>query len=61
MQYVTQSRMQLAHASLLEGKQSVAAIAETAAYRSELAFHKAFKQTMGIDPGAVRRSKGAAT
>ena len=61
MVYVTKWRMQLADEALLERRQSVAAIAEAAGYRSEVAFRKAFTKTTGIGPGAVRRNRGTAT
>jgi AraC-like DNA-binding protein len=55
MAYVTQWRMQRAYEWLRAGELSVAEIAERSGYQSEPAFRKAFRQHMGVGPGAVRR------
>lgn len=56
MHYVAGWRMQRAYDVLAEGRQSVAAVAETFGYQSEASFSKAFKQHVGVGPGAVRKS-----
>lgn len=55
MLYVTHWRMHQARDSLQHTNQSIAQIAEQSGYQSEAAFNKAFKRTMGITPGALRR------
>lgn len=55
MQYVTRWRMQVAYESLRNSKTSVAVIAEQSGYQTEASFRKAFKETTGAGPGAVRR------
>lgn len=55
MQYLTSWRMRKARELLRESRLSTAAIAEQIGYRSEAAFSKAFKKTVGIGPGAYRR------
>jgi len=48
--------MQLAHERLQrDDSESVAAIADDLGYGSKASFRKAFKQLMGVGPGAVRR------
>ncbi len=54
MRYLTQWRMQLARAKLLENKISLAELAEQLGYQSEAAFARAFKRIMGIPPGNVK-------
>lgn len=55
MRYVTWWRMQLARARLLEGKQTISAIAAALGYESEAAFGRAFKRVFGLSPGGIRR------
>ncbi len=55
MQYLTQLRMRHAR-ELLRSDQSTGMIAATVGYHSEAAFHRAFKKTYGVGPGAYRRS-----
>lgn len=55
MQYLTMWRMQMARSNLRETKLDMAAIAARSGYRSEIAFSKAFKRTVGKAPGAFRR------
>lgn len=55
MAYVTHWRMQRAYALLRAGQLSVAEIAERSGYQAEAAFRKAFRQHVGVGPGAVRR------
>jgi AraC-like DNA-binding protein len=57
MQYVTGWRMQVAFEKLRPGKESVALIAEQSGYQTEASFRKAFKNQLGIGPGAVRRGQ----
>ncbi|PHS69271.1 MAG: hypothetical protein COB23_06525 [Methylophaga sp.] len=57
MYYVAHWRMQRAHEMLVTSNKSIAQIAEYFTYQSEASFRKAFKQHMGIPPGAVRKSK----
>ncbi|MEM8933106.1 MAG: AraC family transcriptional regulator, partial [Acidobacteriota bacterium] len=54
MSYLTRLRMQRARV-LLRGDASTAAIGEQVGYRSEAAFHRAFKKAFGLGPGAYRR------
>lgn len=56
MTYVAHWRMQRAYEWLRTTDRSVAAIAECCGYQTEAAFRKAFKQHMGVGPGAVRRT-----
>lgn len=55
MRYVTRLRMQRA-SLLLRSAQSTGAIAEAVGYQSEAAFHRVFKRTFGVGPGAYRRT-----
>lgn len=57
MQYVTRWRMQVAFEKLRKKQNSVAQVTEQSGYQSEASFSKAFKQHMGVGPGAVRRSR----
>ncbi|MEP2717089.1 AraC family transcriptional regulator [Pseudophaeobacter sp.] len=59
MQYLTGWRMQLARAQLLDGGQSLAAIAQGLGYQSEPAFSRAFKRVYGLPPGRLRQQRGA--
>jgi AraC-like DNA-binding protein len=56
MQYVTRWRMQVALDWLRTDDVPVAALAARLGYESEAAFSRAFTRTVGISPGAVRRS-----
>jgi AraC-like DNA-binding protein len=56
MQYVTRWRMQVALAWMQHDDLSVADLAARLGYESEAAFSRAFKRTIGISPGAARRS-----
>lgn len=58
-QYLAQWRLHLARAQLLEGGESVGAVARRAGYQSEAAFGRAFKQFFGVPPGSLRRSAAA--
>jgi AraC-like DNA-binding protein len=57
MQYLTQWRMQLASGMLRETSAKVLEIALEVGYESEAAFSRAFKRSVGMAPGAWRRSK----
>ena len=56
MQYLTHWRMQNASELLKNTNLSVWQIAEQSGYESEAAFRKAFKKTVGVPPGQVRRN-----
>ena len=56
MQYVTRWRMQVALDWLRTDDVPVAELAARLGYESEAAFSRAFKRTVGISPGAARRS-----
>lgn len=58
MHYLTMWRMQKAKEMLTSGNMSMLAIAEKVGYQSEASFGKAFKNCMGISPGACRRQGG---
>lgn len=53
--YLTQLRMQEAAHLLRETDDSLGAIAERVGYRSEFAFHRAFRREMGEPPGSFRK------
>ncbi|BDH56861.1 AraC family transcriptional regulator [Tsukamurella sp. PLM1] len=55
MQYVTRWRMQVALDQLQHGDRSVEDLAARLGYASDAAFKRAFKRTLGITPGTVRR------
>ncbi len=54
MRYVVRWRMNVALALLSDGTAALAEIAEKLGYRSEAAFSRAFKRTVGMAPGAAR-------
>jgi len=56
MRYVTRWRMHVALDWLQQDDASVAALAARLGYDSEAAFSRAFKRTVGMSPGAARRS-----
>jgi AraC-like DNA-binding protein len=56
MQYVTRWRMQVALDRLQHDDVPIAELAARLGYESEAAFSRAFKRTVGISPGAARRS-----
>lgn len=58
MRYLVGWRMQLALASLRQGKVDIGKLAESVGYQSESAFNRAFKRFIGVAPGAVRRANG---
>jgi AraC-like DNA-binding protein len=53
--YVTRWRMHKAGDIMREGKVSMAEIARSVGYESEVAFSKAFKRETGVAPGTYRR------
>jgi len=53
MQYLTRWRMQMARAWLIEDGTTVADVASRLGYRSEAAFSRAFKRTVGSSPGTL--------
>lgn len=55
MRYLAEWRMHEALESLRAGDASVASIAADVGYESEMAFRKAFRNIMGVTPGAARR------
>jgi len=55
VRYATDVRMGVASDLLRAPDASVADVAWTLGYRSEAAFHRAFKRSTGLTPGAVRR------
>ena len=55
MRYVTRWRMHVARTWLREGDLSTMDVALRLGYQSEAAFSRAFKRTLGVSPGAVRR------
>ncbi len=61
MQYVMQWRMQVAYEKLRTTKESVSRIAEESGYQTEASFRKAFKNQMGIGPGAARKGPAQIT
>jgi AraC family transcriptional activator of mtrCDE len=54
MKYLTKWRMTEARRLLTNTALSTAQVAEKSGYESEAAFRKAFKNTLGVTPGAVR-------
>jgi AraC-like DNA-binding protein len=56
MRYVTRWRMHVAVDMLQQDDVSVAELAVRLGYDSEAAFSRAFKRTVGMSPGAARRS-----
>lgn len=60
MQYLTRWRLQLAAGLLQGGTVGVSGAAAAVGYRSEAAFHRAFKRHVGASPGSWRRGQPAA-
>lgn len=58
MRYLTRWRLQKAIELLRTGEPSIAEVASRVGYDSESSFHKAFKRTLGVAPGAHRRQAG---
>jgi AraC-like DNA-binding protein len=56
MQYVTSWRLRKAASLLRDGGASVGEVAAQVGYDSEASFNKAFKRSIGVAPGAYRRS-----
>lgn len=59
MHYVTRWRMHVALDRLREDGVAVAELASDLGYDSEAAFSRAFKRTIGVSPGAVRKGRSA--
>ncbi len=59
--YTTRWRMAVARTLMRGTDEGLGEIAEQVGYRSQAAFHKAFKRVVGESPGAWRRAAGAAT
>ena len=59
MRYLTQWRMQLARAQLLETSDSLSVLADRLGYQSEAAFSRAFKRVFGVSPGSLRHAATA--
>lgn len=57
--YLFALRMRLAAAALAESRKSIAEIAAAVGYESEPAFHRAFRRTLGLTPGAYGRHLAA--
>lgn len=57
MQYLTSWRMQEATTLLKTTRLSLAQISQQCGYESEPAFRKAYKKTIGVPPGQVRRQE----
>ncbi|MEJ2694016.1 MAG: AraC family transcriptional regulator [Candidatus Thiodiazotropha sp.] len=57
MQYLTRWRMTLANERFLTSNESVAQVAESSGYRSEVAFSKVFKKHLGYGPGEARKKR----
>jgi len=58
--YLTDWRMQVARARLLDSADPVSVIADDLGYRSEAAFCRAFRRSFNASPGSVRRSASSA-
>lgn len=58
--YLTAWRLQVAHARLADGRDTVSDVARASGYGSDAAFGRAFKQAYGVPPGQVRRAAGVA-
>jgi AraC-like DNA-binding protein len=56
LRWLTEHRMELARARLLETDALLAAIAAEVGYACEFAFAKAFKRIVGVAPGTFRRA-----
>lgn len=61
MHYVARWRMHVALTWLEEEPTGVGELAARLGYQSEAAFSRAFKRTMGVSPGAIRRKGRAAS
>jgi AraC-like DNA-binding protein len=59
MRYLTQQRMRVAAAMLLECDAALAEVAQRVGYRSEFAFSRAFKKHYQVPPGVYRQGAPA--
>jgi AraC-like DNA-binding protein len=57
--YITSWRIQLAGERLRVGHESLASIAASVGYESEVAFNRAFKRVTGMTPGSWREGSGS--
>lgn len=57
MHYLAELRLQLAAQQLRHSRCSIEAVAAAAGYASTAAFHRAFKRSRGMAPGAWRRAQ----
>jgi len=55
LHYLTRARMRLARSLLEDAGLDLATVADRVGYQSEAAFSRAFKRSVGVSPGAVRR------
>ncbi|MEW8040178.1 MAG: AraC family transcriptional regulator [Candidatus Thiodiazotropha endolucinida] len=60
IRYLTQWRMQMARAQLLENTEPLSLLAKRLGYQSEAAFCRAFKRVFGVSLGSVRSSADVA-
>ncbi|MEW8101554.1 MAG: AraC family transcriptional regulator [Candidatus Thiodiazotropha endolucinida] len=60
IRYLTQWRMQMVRAQLLENTEPLSLLAKRLGYQSEAAFCRAFKRVFGVSPGSVRSSADVA-
>lgn len=56
LRWLTEHRVRVAEARLVETDRGLAAIAAEIGYESEFAFAKAFKRVIGVAPGRFRRA-----
>ena len=56
MTYVTNHRMNLARIWLTEERAPIAVVASRCGYENESSFSKAFRKTVGVAPGSLRRA-----
>ncbi len=56
LRWLTEHRLSIATAELVNGHLALAGVAEKVGYISEFAFAKAFKRLFGVAPGTFRRT-----
>ena len=61
MKYLTRARMRVAEDALKRDGATVGQLAARLGYRSEAAFARAYKRTMGHPPGSARRQASRPT
>jgi AraC-like DNA-binding protein len=57
MAYLTRWRMQVGRSWLLESDVTVSEVATRLGYGSEASFNRAFRRTMGVPPGSLKRER----